>query len=93
VALVTAIRVTVTRACATCGGSLEPRRSTRRYCSNGCRQRAYRARRLAADPDLLLRAEAALEVLAEDPLTVEERLDLLAFVVWPSDALAELCAA
>ena len=38
-------RLTVTRACSTCEGPLDARRSTRRYCSSPCRQAAYRNRR------------------------------------------------
>ena len=40
--------------CAACGESLSPERATRRYCSDACRQRAYRGRQ-----DIPLRAPRA----------------------------------
>jgi hypothetical protein len=33
-----------TRACEGCGGAFSPRESKHRYCSDACKQRAYRAR-------------------------------------------------
>ena len=36
--------------CGACGRQFEHQRSTRRYCSNGCRQWAYRQREEAAAP-------------------------------------------
>jgi hypothetical protein len=62
-----------------------------KFCSNACRQRAYRSRNATApqlqpDPALLRRHEAALEVVRRNPdMSEGERLDLLAAVVWPED--------
>jgi hypothetical protein len=39
------VSVTVSRSCVVCDGELEGRRQQTAYCSNACRQRAYRQRR------------------------------------------------
>jgi endogenous inhibitor of DNA gyrase (YacG/DUF329 family) len=36
--------------CARCGKRVPPERSTRRYCSDACRQQAYRQRQNKPDP-------------------------------------------
>ena len=38
------------RACETCGENFEPPRSNARFCSNACRQRAYRVRASSSIP-------------------------------------------
>jgi hypothetical protein len=41
----------VTRSCAACGGPLTCHRSHAVYCSNACRQRAYRSRQETRRPE------------------------------------------
>jgi hypothetical protein len=68
------------RACEVCGGSLAGKRKHARTCGTRCRQ--VRHREQAA---LRRRYEAALGIVAK--LTrPEQRIDLLAAVVWPQDA-------
>jgi hypothetical protein len=43
--------VTVSRSCAACGGPLTCHRSHAVYCSNACRQRAYRSRQETRRPE------------------------------------------
>jgi hypothetical protein len=43
--------VTVSRSCAACGGPLTCHRSHAVYCSNACRQRAYRSRQERRRPE------------------------------------------
>jgi hypothetical protein len=71
------------RACGFCGASLEGRRRNVRYCSDSHRVRACQLRRDERRA-LVTRYLAALEIVPE--LGREERLDLLAAVVWPSDS-------
>ena len=45
----------VTMRCPSCGSPFQPR-GRRRYCSNACRQRSFRARQVTPEPPRLLRA-------------------------------------
>jgi hypothetical protein len=85
-----------------CGGRVQPgatecrkrqMRADRRYCSNACRQRAYRERkRRELSPfeldALAWRHKRMLRMLQREPAKVESFEALLA-VVWPSDRLLE----
>jgi hypothetical protein len=44
--------------CDRCGGRFEPSRSDARYCSNACRQKAYRLRQAEAGGQVRLTAES-----------------------------------
>jgi predicted nucleic acid-binding Zn ribbon protein len=68
------------RACEVCGASLAEKYGNARTCGDRCRQRLHRER--AA---LLKRYEAALGIV-KTLKRYDERLDLLAAVVWPTDA-------
>ena len=68
-------RAQVASACRVCGGQVDARRSTRRYCAGACRQRAYRADRRpklvpVAHQRLIREREAA-----RDPRPVMATLD------------------
>ena len=81
--------VTPPQTCSVCGATIHGRRSNAVTCKGACRQKAYRERKKAREfqePSLALRKryDAALEILRS--LSRDERLDLLAAVVWPSDA-------
>jgi hypothetical protein len=52
--------VTVTATCGVCGGSLPPGRA-RRWCSDGCRQAAFRIRRAAPVPALPAKPDTVYE--------------------------------
>ena len=63
------------RRCVACSGTLHARRSTRRTCSNACRQRAYRNKRAIGSVELrdclvepISRAEAARIILPREHL-------------------------
>jgi hypothetical protein len=72
-------------ACVVCGGSLAGKYSNAKTCSPRCRTAKCRQETgPEPSPALLLRLEAALPLLPE--LAPEERLDLLAAIVWPTDA-------
>ena len=52
--------VSVTATCGVCGGSLPPGRA-RRWCSDACRQAAFRIRRAAPRPALPVRTDTVYE--------------------------------
>jgi hypothetical protein len=71
-------------ACEVCGASLEDKYRNAKTCSSQCRTaKCRKGKAPAPSAELLLRHEAALSLLPE--LAPEERLDLLAAVVWPQD--------
>lgn len=70
----TAARVTLTQSCETCGGSFEPRRSTRRYCSSPCRQKAYRERQARCDKIVRLTPAQRAWLRAEVDLRAREKV-------------------
>jgi hypothetical protein len=80
--------------CLVCGGLLEQPATgrPRQTCSDVCRQRKRRgASTPKPDAALLRRYDAALNVLETEskierrPMTEEQRLSLVAAVVWPKD--------
>jgi hypothetical protein len=85
--------VTIERRCSQCGQRIDSLAAGARFCSAACKQRAYRRRRQEAGSGpsltradrtaLLRRHEAAMQIIHE--LGPDERLDLLAAVVWPED--------
>jgi hypothetical protein len=79
------------RACEFCGETFRPRRrSNARICKNACKQAAYRGRRADRAKRRSQLVEEACELIRDGEL---DPALALSFVVWPSDALAELCAA
>lgn len=77
------VAVTPSRACEVCGGSLADRYANAKTCGARCRVAKHRLSKiLRPSPELLTRYEAALPLVTT--LTrPEQRLDLLAAVVWP----------
>jgi hypothetical protein len=71
------------RTCEVCGGTLAGKRRHAKTCSTRCRVALHR-RGLQPKAELLERYEAALPL--RQTLAPDERLDLLAAVVWPSEA-------
>jgi hypothetical protein len=58
------------RRCETCGGSLGPSRSDRRFCGPACRQRSYRQRNGHRQP------QAAPATSLAEPNALEQLLDV-----------------
>jgi hypothetical protein len=82
------------RACKVCGDSLDGHYSNAKTCKGACRQKLYRQPKKAGElleptVELWERYDAALEVVPTLH-RFEERLDLLAEVVWPNERLLAL---
>jgi hypothetical protein len=82
------------RACEVCGESLDGHYANAKTCKGACRQKLYRQRKKAGkllEPTVELweRYDAALEIVPTLH-RFEERLDLLAEVVWPNERLLAL---
>lgn len=68
------------RKCEACGGTLPPQRGSRprRWCSDACRTRASRARRLATAVVPGVSAEAAVDLVLASPVMSQKVLEGLA---------------